>query len=73
MYLLNIIIVLYYSIPCFIAHNITILTDWNENTLQCMNTFFETTRYWAKYDTNIIISGLDEKEGNVIFFVLNRI
>jgi len=62
MYFLS-IIVIYYSFPCFTAHNITIVTDWNKNTLQCMYKYFETTRYLTKYDTNVIISGLDEKEG----------
>lgn len=67
MYLINLIIVLFYIVPCIIANNISILTDWKKTTLQCMNDFFETTRYLTKYDTNIIIFGLDEKEGKVVF------
>lgn len=66
------IIVLFYTVPCIIANNISILTDWKKTTLQCMNDFFETTSYLTKYDTNIIIFGLDEKEGNIIF-ILSKI
>lgn len=71
MNLINLIIVLFYTVPCIIANNISILTDWKKTTLQCMNDFFET-RYLTKYDTNIIIFGLDEKEGNVVF-ILSKI
>lgn len=54
---------LYSIVLCIIGNDINILTDWKKSTLQCMNTFFENTKYLTKYDTNVTISGLGNKEG----------
>jgi len=67
MHLLNLFL-LYCTVPCIIANNITILTDWKIATLQCMNNFFENTGYLTTNDTYVIISGLDEKEGTYILY-----
>lgn len=53
----------YFTVPCIIANDITILTDWKKTTLQCMNKYFAN----SKYDTNITLYGLNEKGG--MFFV----
>jgi len=66
MHLLSVVL-LYYTISCIIANDITILTDWDKTTLQCMSNFFENGRYFSKYDINATISGLDEKKGKHIF------
>lgn len=61
---LNLNLFLLYSIVlCIVCKNITILTDWKKSTLQCMNNYFENTRYLTKYDTNVTILGLNNKEG----------
>jgi len=60
------VVVLYFTVQNIIANDITILTDWGKNTLQCMKSFFENTRYLTNYDTNITINGLDEKGGMYI-------
>jgi hypothetical protein len=60
LFLLNSIVV------CIVGTNITILTDWKKTTLQCMNNYFENTRYLANYDTNVTILGLDDKEGMLL-------
>jgi len=59
---------LYSTVSCIIANNITILTDWKKTTLQCMNNFFEKTGYLTTNDTYVTISGLDEKEGMYIIY-----
>jgi len=67
MYLFNLFL-LYCTVPYIIANNITILTDWKNATFQCMNNFFENTRYLTTNDTYVTISGLDEKEGMYILY-----
>jgi len=67
MHLLNLFL-LYCIVPCIIANDITILTDWKKATLQCMNNFFENTGYLTRNDTNVTICGLDEKEGTYILY-----
>lgn len=62
MYLLQLCLI-YLFIPYIIANEISILTDWNKVTFQCMNNFFENTSYLNKNDTNVTIYGLDEKGG----------
>lgn len=65
MILLNLFL-LYISVPlCIISSETTILTDWKKTTWQCMKTFLEDTKY-SMYDTNVTITGLDEKEGMCI-------
>jgi len=61
---------LYGTVSCIIANNITILTDWKKATLQCINNFFENTGYLTTNDTYVTISGLDEKEGMYISVML---
>jgi len=63
------VVVLYFTVQNIIANDITILTDWEKNTLQCMNNFFENTRYLTNYDTNVTINGLDEKGGMYIYIL----
>lgn len=65
MYLLNLFL-LYLTIPCLIANNITILTDWKKDTLKCINHFFENTNYLLEHNTNFSVSGLNEKGGMYI-------
>ncbi|XP_060854217.1 uncharacterized protein LOC132932046 [Rhopalosiphum padi] len=71
MYLLNVFL-LYCTVPCIIANNLTILTDWKRSTLQCMNNFFENTGFWTTHDTFVTILGLDEKEDNVVHNIVLR-
>uniref|UniRef100_A0A2S2R8Z9 Uncharacterized protein n=1 Tax=Sipha flava TaxID=143950 RepID=A0A2S2R8Z9_9HEMI len=66
LFLLNSIVV------CIVGTNITILTDWKKTTLQCMNNYFENTRYLANYDTNVTILGLDDKEESMVHNVVLR-
>lgn len=66
MYLLSVFL-LYFTVSYTIANNVNILTDWKRATFQCMNNFFENTKYFTKYDTNFTIFGLDEKEGMHVY------
>jgi len=67
MYLLNLFL-LYCTVPCIIANNITILTDWKKSTLQCMNNFFENKEFLTMNDTFVTIFGLNEKKGMYILY-----
>lgn len=62
MYLLRLCL-LYLIIPYIIANEISILTDWNKATFQCMNNFFENTSHLNMYDTNVTIYELNENGG----------
>lgn len=65
MHLLNLFL-LYFTVPHIIANDITILTDWKKSTLQCIKFFLENSRYLITDNTNVTISGLDEKGGMYI-------
>ncbi|XP_025193925.1 uncharacterized protein LOC112593639 [Melanaphis sacchari] len=69
--LLNLFL-LYCTVPCIIANNIKILTDWKKSTLQCMNNFFENSGFLTTDDTLVTIFGLDEKEDNVVHNIVLR-
>ncbi|XP_060861089.1 uncharacterized protein LOC132938331 [Metopolophium dirhodum] len=71
MHLFNLFL-LYCIVPCIIANDITILTDWKKTTLQCMNNFFENTGYLTRNDTNVTIYGLDEKEESMVHNIVLR-
>lgn len=65
MIMLNLFLI-YIFVPFCISSETTILTDWTKTTWQCMKTFLEDTNYLTMYDTNVTITGLDEKKGMCI-------
>jgi len=68
MYFLKVFI-LCFTVQNIIANDITILTNWEKKTLQCMKNFFESSMYLTNYNTVVTINGLDEKGGMYIFIL----
>lgn len=65
------VFLIYFTVQNVITNDITILTDWEKNTLQCMKHFFENTRYLNNYNSNITLNGLDQN-GGMYMFILHR-